>query len=166
MATAATTSIKPPILENIPQEITSRPQWVTWREETRDGRPTKVPYIPGTNQRASTTDLMTWRTFEEAVEALEAGDPPYHGVGFVFSSGDPHAGIDLDDCRDPETGAIAEWAQKIIDRATEGYVEVSPSGRGVHIIVEGRVRDGGMRMGPIEMYSRERFFPVSGIVLR
>jgi len=166
MATAATTPIKLPIVENIPEELSARPQWVVWREEARNSELTKVPYVPGTERRASVTDLTTWRTFEEAVEALEGGAPPYHGVGFVFSSGDPYAGIDLDDCRDPETGAIAEWAQKIVDRATEGYVEASPSGRGIHIIVEGRVRDGGMRKGPIELYSRERFFTVSGMSLR
>jgi primase-polymerase (primpol)-like protein len=83
----------------------------------------------------------------------------------VFSSGDPYTGIDLDDCRNPETGAIAPWARRIIDRVQEGYIETSPSGTGVHILVEGTVRDGGMRKGPIEMYSRERFFTITGEVL-
>jgi primase-polymerase (primpol)-like protein len=83
----------------------------------------------------------------------------------VFSSGDPYTGIDLDDCRNLETGAIAPWARRIIDRVQEGYIETSPSGTGVHIIVEGIVRDGGMRKGPIEMYSRERFFTITGEVL-
>ena len=68
-------------------------------------------------------------------------------------------------CRNPKTGEISPWAQKIIDRVQEGYVEISPSGTGVHIIVEGTVRDGGMRKGPIEMYSRGRFFTITGEVL-
>jgi putative DNA primase/helicase len=161
----ATTAVNPPIVENIPAQLTERPQWVCWRLEERDSKPTKVPYIPGTLRGASSTDLLTWRTFSEALAAYEAGEQPYDGIGFVFCSGDPFAGIDLDDCRNPETGEVAPWAQKIIDATEDGYVEASPSGTGIHVIVEGRVRDGGMRKGPIEMYSRERFFTITGALL-
>ncbi len=154
----------------IPDQLTERPQWVNWRLEERDGKQTKVPYTPGTNRRASSTDLMTWRAFDEALAAYYAGEPPYDGIGFVFSSADPFVGIDLDDCRDPKTGEFAPWAQKIIDRVQEGYVEASPSGTGVHVIVEGVVRGGGMQKkvspkGKIEMYSRDRFFTVTGRAL-
>jgi putative DNA primase/helicase len=170
----AITAVDPPTIENIPGQLAERPQWVCWRLETRDGKSTKVPYTPGTERSASSTDLMTWRTFEDALEAYEAGEPSYHGIGFVFCSADPFVGIDIDDCRDPETGEIAPWAQKIIDRAQEGYIEASPSGTGVHIIAEGTVRGGGMRkkvrlngevVGEIEMYSRKRFFTITGEAL-
>jgi putative DNA primase/helicase len=153
------------IPENIPDQLTERPQWVCWRLETRDGKTTKVPYTPGTQRRASSTDLMTWATFEEALTAYEAGEPPYEGIGFVFCSADPFVGVDLDDCRNRQTGEVEPWAQKIISDASEGYVEASPSKTGVHIIVEGRVRDGGIRRGPVEMYSRDRFFTITGEVL-
>jgi putative DNA primase/helicase len=162
----------PNIEENVPQELTERPQWVCWRLEERQGKLTKVPYTPD-GSRASSTNLKTWSTFDEAMNAYELAG--YDGVGFVFSSGDPYVGIDLDKCRDPETGEIAPWAQKIIDRVCEGYSEVSPSGTGVHIIVEGVVRDGGRSrrkvhldgkvVGEIEMYSRGRFFTITGEVL-
>ena len=162
------------IPENIPERLTERPQWVVWYPEERDGKLTKVPYEPGTRCKASTTDLMTWGTFGEALVHYESGvrdaarSPdmvPPGGIGFVFCSADPFVGIDLDGCRDPESGEVAPWAQKIIDDAGEGYVEVSPSGTGVHIIVEGRVRGGGIRRGPIEMYSRDRFFTITGVLL-
>src|SRR5215213_3160002 len=167
----ATAAVDPPIIENIPEELTERPQWVCWRREIRDGKPTKVPYTPGRERRASSTDLLTWRTFEEALAAYEAGEPPYDGIGFVFSSADPFVGIDLDDCRDPKSREVAEWAQKIIDHVRSGYVEASPSGTGIHIIVRGTVRDGRARkkvrlegevIGEIEMYGRGRFFTVTG----
>jgi putative DNA primase/helicase len=161
----AITAVDPPTIENIPGQLTERPQWVCWRLETRDGKPTKVPYTPGTERRASSTDLMTWRTFDQALAAYEAGEPPYDGIGFVFCSADPFVGVDLDDCRDPESGAVAEWAQRIISRVEEGYIEASPSGTGVHIIVEGTVRDGGMRKGKVEMYGRGRFFTITGRTL-
>jgi putative DNA primase/helicase len=157
-------------IENIPEELTERPQWVCWRYEERDEKLTKVLYDPQTGRRASSTDLTSWNTFEEVLGAYEATQSRYDGIGFVFSSGDPYTGIDLDNCRNPKTGEITKWAQKIIDRVGKGYIEISPSGTGVHIIVEGKMRGqktqrqipGG---GKIEMYCRERFFTVTGNVL-
>jgi putative DNA primase/helicase len=161
----AITAVDPPTIENIPGQLTERPQWVCWRLETRDGKPTKVPYTPGTERRASSTDLMTWSTFDQALAAYKAGEPPYDGIGFVFCNADPFVGVDLDDCFDTESGEVSRWAQKIINRVQEGYVEISPSGNGIHIIVEGTVRDGGMRKGKVEMYGRGRFFTITGRTL-
>lgn len=161
-----TTAVYPPSVENIPGQLTERTQWVCWCREEREGKQTKVLYTPGTERRARSNDLMTWRTFEEALAAYEAGEPVvYDGIGFVFCSADPFVGIDLDGCRDPETGEVALWARKIISSVREGYVEISPSGTGIHIIVEGAIRRGGMRKGKSEMYSRDRFFTVTGRVL-
>ena len=160
-----TTAVSAPIFENIPERLTERRQWVCWRLEERDGKATKMPYTPGTLRRASSTDLMTWRTFSEALAAYETGEPPYDGIGFMFCSADPFVGIDLDDCRNPETGKVAEWAREIISSVKEGYVEISPSGTGVHVVVEGKVRGGGMRKGKLEMYGQDRFFTITGEIL-
>jgi primase-polymerase (primpol)-like protein len=148
------------LLDNIPSELRRRPQWVAWRLEERDGKPTKVPYIAGGVGKASSTDSETWRTFEEAVQALKTGR--YNGVGFMFSSGDPYVGVDLDKCRDPETGELEEWAAEIV-RDLDGYVEVSPSGKGVHIIVCGKAPN--KRRGRVEVYGSERYFTMTGRVL-
>jgi putative DNA primase/helicase len=170
------------IPENIPEELTERPQWVCWRLEERDGKMTKIPYNPYSERSllASTTDLMTWDTFRTALSYYEQytticpDDTPLDGIGFVFCSADPFVGIDLDNCRNAESGEIAPWAQKIISRVQEGYMEASPSGTGIHIIVEGTARDGGTQkkvrageevVGKIEIYSRERFFTITGHVL-
>jgi primase-polymerase (primpol)-like protein len=178
MITEATPAI---IAENIPEELKQRPQWVCWRYEERDDKLTKVPYQPN-GKRASATDLLTWSAFYEcrgriegltktsahlgrfeAVTHFEAvGAPIFDGIGFVFSSADPFCGIDLDKCRDPETGEVERWAREILKRVCDGYVEISPSGTGIHIIVEGVVRGGGIRRGNIEMYSRGRFFTITG----
>jgi putative DNA primase/helicase len=162
-----TTGVIAPIIENIPKGLTERRQWVLWRLEMRDDKPTKVPYTPA-GYLASVTDLMSWSTFEAAIAAFEGRG--YDGIGFVFSSGDPYVGIDLDKCRDPETGELAPWAQKIIARVRAGYIEISPSGTGIHIILEGKVRDGRTQKriesgGKVEMYARERFFTITGDVL-
>ena len=76
-----TTTANQLITENIPDQLTERPQWVCWRLEMRDGKPTKLPYTPGTERRASSTELMTWSTFEQALAAYEVGAPPYDGIG-------------------------------------------------------------------------------------
>lgn len=144
--------------EDIPEELKSRPQWVVWKLETRDGKPTKVPYKSGTGRRASATDLLTWEPFEDALEAYEFGK--YDGIGFVFCSGDPYVGVDLDGCVDSETGEIALWASQIIE-GLDSYTELSPSGTGVHIVSRGKIPGSGRR-GSVEMYSRERFFTVTG----
>jgi putative DNA primase/helicase len=151
----------PELLENIPEELRQRPQWLVWKLEERDGKLTKVPYIAGSVGRASSTESLTWRSFEEAVQALETGR--YNGIGFVFSSGDPFAGVDLDKCRNPETGKLEEWAAKIVEDFG-GYAEVSQSGTGVHIIVRGKAPN--KKRGKVEAYSSERYFAMTGRVLR
>src|SRR5215217_8484941 len=92
------------LLENTPEELRRRPQWVVWRYEQREGKFTKVPYNPSTGRRVDTTDMLSWCAFGEALDAVESGG--YSGVGFVFCSADPYVGIDLDECRDPETGEL------------------------------------------------------------
>lgn len=157
-----TTGLIALIPENIPRRFTERPQWVVWKLETRRGEFDKVPYIAGGIGRASTTDLMTWRPFEEALKALETGR--YDGIGFVFCSGDEFVGIDLDGCRNPETGEIEEWAREIIDSVKFKYVEASPSGTGVHIITRG-VQKGGVKTKSVEVYGQDRFFTMTGVIL-
>jgi primase-polymerase (primpol)-like protein len=149
------------IAENIPEELAELDQWVCWRYEERDGKPTKVPYTPDTARRASCTDLSTWRTIAGALSCRR--ERGYDGIGFVFSDDDPYCGIDLDKCLDPETGDIAPWAFEILDRVgDDAYTEVSPSGTGIHIIIRASVRGGGMRRDKVEMYSRARYFAITG----
>ena len=157
MTEAKTTEFLDESLDNIPEELRCRPQWVVWKLERRKDKLTKVPYSPRTRKPAKSNDLMTWATFEEAVNALESGQ--YSGVGFVFCSGDPYTGIDLDDCHDPKSGVIQEWALEIVETVS-AYAEISPSGRGLHIIVRGELENS--RRGNIEVYSQKRFFTMTG----
>ena len=143
--------------ENIPQELKARPQWVVWKAV--GDKPDKVPYSARSGRRASSTDLLTWSTFQEALDAYENSE--YAGLGFVFSSADPYTGIDLDNCVD-ENGEIALWALEIV-RYFDSYTELSASGSGLHIIVRGEVPN--RRKGDVEVYSSKRFFTVTGHVV-
>ena len=143
--------------ESIPEELRVRPQWVVWKAV--GDKPDKVPYSATTGCKASSTDLLTWSTFQEALEAYENGD--FAGLGFVFSSADPYTGIDLDNCVD-ENGEIALWALEIV-RYFDSYTELSATGSGLHIIVRGNVPN--RRKGDMEVYSLKRFFTVTGHVV-
>ena len=147
----------------IPDVLKRRPQWVRWRYEERDGYFTKVPYCATAFKRASSSDLLTWSTFGAAWAGLDVDS--FDGIGFMFCSGDPFVGIDLDKCRDPETGEIEEWAREILESFENAvHVEVSPSGRGIHLITRGQLTKGFNR-DQVEMYAQCRFFTVTGRVL-
>jgi len=155
--TAPNKRLLPVKAESIPEELRVRPQWVVWKAV--GDKPEKVPYSARSGRRASSTDLLTWSTFQEALEAYENGD--YAGLGFVFSSADPYTGIDLDDCVDAD-GEIALWALEIV-RYFDSYTELSATSSGLHIIVRGDVPN--RRKGEVEVYSSKRFFTVTGHVL-
>jgi putative DNA primase/helicase len=148
--------------DGIPREMRGRRQWVAWKLELRNGKPTKVPYTPTTGKPASSTNLTTWDTFPEALEVYESGR--YAGIGFVFCSADPYSGIDLDKCRDPETGELTPEAHSIVADFEGAYTEASPSGTGVHIIARGKLPLSGRR-GWIEAYSQDRYFTITGWAL-
>lgn len=149
----------PPSADALPPALVERDQWVCWRSQDRDTKTTKVPIVPGTTQFASTTDPDTWRSFQTARDAVTT--TAVAGLGFVFTADDPLIGVDLDDCRDPETGEPTAWATAIIDQL-ESYTEVSPSGTGYHILITGTLPEGRNRAGSLELYDRSRFFTVTG----
>jgi len=141
-----------------PGELRTIDQFVCWQEEDRDGDVTKVPYsVHG--GRASSTNPKTWAPFEAAIAYAE--ERSMSGVGFVFTEDDPFAGIDIDKCRNSETGSVAPWAQKIVD-ALDSYTEVSPSGTGLHIFVKATLPGQNNRKGPVEMYESGRYFTLTG----
>jgi primase-polymerase (primpol)-like protein len=106
---------------------------------------------------------MTWSTFSEALKAYETGR--YAGIGFVFCSADPYSGIDLDNCRDPETGELTPNACDLLNDFEGAYIEISPSGTGVHVIVRGKLPEKGKRRDWVEAYSQDRYFTITGRAL-
>ncbi|MXR43121.1 hypothetical protein GRX01_17470 [Halobaculum sp. WSA2] len=145
--------------EAIPETLRERDQWVCWREEERDGKPTKIPVTPGAGGFASATESETWASFGAALDYTETEYAD--GVGFVFTDDDPIVGVDLDDCRDPETDDVDDAALDII-RRLDSYTEVSPSGTGYHVLITGELPDGRNRRGSVELYDTARFFTVTG----
>lgn len=134
-------------------------QWVAWRKEERQGKPTKVPLSVTTGRMALTNAPSTWVTLEEAIPYARANG---YGVGFVFTEHDPFTGIDLDDCIDPVTRIVAPWAWEIVT-ALDSYTEVSPSGLGIKVIVAATLPPGRRGWGAGHgMYDCTRFFTMTG----
>jgi putative DNA primase/helicase len=74
--------------------------------------------------------------------------------------------VDLDDCRNPDTGEIAPWGKEIIT-ALGSYSEVSPSQTGVKIFLKGKLPANAKHntpheSGSIEVYDQGRYFTVTG----
>lgn len=146
---------------NIPHEMRFYNQWIVWRYEESEGKkPTKNLYSPNWGTQASVTAPGTWGSYDDAVRAYNAGG--WSGIGFVFTENDPYSGIDLDDT---DGDAEAHARQVRIFQDFPGYAEYSPSGTGLHIIVKGKV-ERGRRRSKIEIYSKERFFTMTGNVYR
>jgi hypothetical protein len=150
---------------HVPDDLVEMDQWVLWRGE----RNTKVPYR--TDRRlASSTDPATWTSFEDAMAAWNDRPTFYAGVGYAFSDEDPFVGVDLDDSLESDT-VPKPWARGIVARFFDTYSEISPSGKGLKLFARGRlpanlgkvlINENGGAVGGIEIYSRARFFTVTG----
>lgn len=144
--------------EAVPEALKALRRWLCWRYKKRNGKTTKVPYVAGSERRASSTDPDTWTDFDTAQAASEA----YSGVGVAL--GDGFAGMDLDNAIDAD-GELKPWAADIV-RRLDSYTEVSPSGRGVKIFLWGRLSRKGNRRdlgdGHVEVYWTDRYFTVTG----
>lgn len=144
--------------------LVARRQWMAWRgvpKLDKEGQPTgkvgKPPVNPHTGGPGKHNDPATWGSLEEAL-AVGAD-----GVGFTLSESDPFCIVDIDGAID-EDGALTELAGRVLDAFAGCYVELSPSGRGLHIIIEGKLPGGGrnsQKLG-LEVYDRLRFVTVTG----
>lgn len=137
----------------LPVELTTRDRWI--RRSAA-----KVP-LTSAGMAASSTDPTTWSTHKDA-SASTAGV----GLGFVLSDVDDVVCIDLDHCLNPLTGRLAPWAAAILRDAGATYVEVSPSGDGLHIWGRADVRQGRRIRRPdgtaVEVYGTGRYIAMTG----
>jgi hypothetical protein len=116
----------------VPSELRNLDQWICWK--LQDGS-RKVPVDARTGKNAKSNDPATWSSFDKAQQFLTEHHE-LEGLGFVFARDGGVFGIDLDGCRNPETGELANWATEILSDFNT-YAEVSPSGTGVKIYGRG-----------------------------
>jgi len=134
----------------IPSELRALPRWIRHSK--------KVP-ITFQGNPASSTNSLTWTDFTRASQS-QVGD----GLGFVLN-GDGIICIDLDHCFDGKPNAEA---QVLIDALPNTYIEVSPSGTGLHIWGYAALSKGRRfsRNGlSVEVYPNGRYLTVTGNAL-
>ena len=154
--------------------------WVAWKlvaDKENPSRVTKLPISPTTGKGAKADDASTWATIDEALSrayenARKQGFSELgtlHGVGFEFGV-DPcgYAGIDLDHVIQDD-GTLKTFAQDIV-KLMDSYTEISPSGKGLHILFKlntplEKIGKGNRndKIG-LEIYDRRRYLTVTGEV--
>ena len=152
--------------DNIPEELRRLKQWVCVSEGSKAPKQA-LTYFP-----ASSTNPATWSTFEDAVLSVKLGLHDY--IGFVFND-NGIVGIDLDDAISEEEIFLGN-PTTIVNRRTSdlaleilnlcrSYTEISKSGTGMHIFVEGDIPfKGKNNLKGIEIYKTGRFFIMTGDV--
>lgn len=124
------------------------PRWVNWD-------PQKRPLNPSNGHWASSTNPDTWGTHAEARCKKRR-------IGFVLGAG--IGCIDLDHALSAN-GTLTPGAQALVDYYPDNWVEISPSGDGLHIWgtapeVNGLRRT--WRGQSIEFYTQGRYITVTG----
>lgn len=144
---------------SVPEWLQAIDRWVIWK--SRDGK--KVPLSSRSGRACNVTQPESWCSFDEAVSAVARVRAD--GIGIVLV-GDGLVAVDLDYCIF-ESGQINLVAQQIVDDLGGGYVEISPSGRGLHIV---GYSDGAAHLGiktemaglSVELYADKRYITVTG----
>ncbi|HEU5375523.1 MAG TPA: hypothetical protein VFV38_08805 [Ktedonobacteraceae bacterium] len=148
-----------------PKEMRDRHQWACWKMELIDGKWKKPPYHPRTGRKVSATSLGQLCTYDQAIRAYQSGE--YDGICYHLRATDNLVAIDIDSCRDPQSGVIEQWAWRIL-QVLQTRAENSPRGGGIHAFVHGKIgrnRSRDLFNGRIEFYSEKQFITWTGQLL-
>ncbi len=148
-------------LEPLFTALAGRRVFVAWRPVPHaGGKVDKIPYDPRTGYDSDAQDPATHLTAEDARHYAA------HGVlvGIVIFEGCGLFCVDLDGALQ-ESGQWSPFAVDVLQRFPGACVEVSYSGRGLHIfgscapMPDHRTRVNGV---PLEVYTRRRFIALTG----
>lgn len=129
------------------QTLREIPRWVRWNSD-------KVP-LRVTGGNASSIDPSSWVSWEVASSSSVGV-----GAGFVLSAADRIVCVDVDHCLD-RRGRLMPWAVQRLAGMPATYVEVSPSGSGLHVWGFADVAR-GRRLDCVEVYGSGRYITVTG----
>ncbi|WIK82152.1 DNA primase [Micrococcus lylae] len=142
----------------VPPRMTAARRWVRWALRLRGASHAKVP-LTVHGGLASSTRPATWSSHADVHTAS-------HGAGRGFVLGDGVGCYDLDDAL--HRGQLTGWARTALAEISEPvlYVEVSQSGRGLHVFVSAPPGRGSVRKvsgGRIERYTTGRYIAMTGM---
>lgn len=118
----------------IPLELRNQATWLLHKItfDPKKGEESRIPH--GADGKPTNTNPDKFLTFENACKAL----PRFDGLTFALTGGNVFC-VDLDDCRNHETGELTPAAREIVDSFGDTYIEVSGSGKGLHIWGRGKL---------------------------
>ena len=149
----------------MPQAMRERAQWLFWRLEKVEGRERlqKVPYYVNGRKRygelGGPSDRRQLVSLEAALTRFRAG-ADFTGIGFAFLEGDGLVGIDLDWKDEPDGQPLPHHEQAM--EACDSFTELSPSGKGVHVICLGQTDSFKDDSVGVEVYCGGRYFTCTG----
>lgn len=139
-----------------PECMKNRPKWVLWRLVEQDGKTKKLPHrIDG--KWASSTNPDTWTDYQTAVKALEDSHGYFDGIGYMMDGTEIF--VDLDHCTDGHR--LSAFADNVLERFNDTFVERSQSGTGLHIFCMGKIA-AAIKTKKAEMYCEKRFCALTG----
>jgi len=125
----------------------------------------KMPVDYRTGTTGDAQDPGAWLTAETAIKTASLYGPEY-GIGFVFTESDPFFFLDIDGCLSQDGKQWTTAAQGLTSRLPGAAVEVSQSGKGLHLFgrYTGAAPDHACKNIPqgIELYTSGRFVALTG----
>jgi hypothetical protein len=157
-------------LAKLPTAFKTYRNWVTWQDVEH-----KAPIISGSFNNASSDDPSTWMSYSTALENIKNGKG-YGNLGFVTNGEqtDYLTALDIDGCRNPATGELTEWAQRILKMLPATYAEITPSKSGIRAWVKMLLPEKAesvFKLAPtaghgskvqIEVYDDRKYFTMTG----
>lgn len=144
--------------------LAAYPQFIVYKlvPSSRPGKTDKLPIDPRTGRTASAMDPSNWLLPTDAI-AYAAHYGEGYGVGYCFSDRDPFFFVDIDNALEP-SGNWSALALHLLGAFPGAYVEVSQSGKGLHIIGHGTPPPHGCKniAYGLEFYTSNRFVALTG----
>lgn len=139
-------------------------QFILWMLAERDGKQVKLPIDYRTASIGDAHNHEVWLDAPTAFTTAAAYGPDY-GVGFVFTDNDPFFFVDLDKCLEEDNTTWSTVATDVMAHLPGAAIEVSQSGRGLHIIGMGNAPDHSCKNVPLglEFYTEGRFVALTGM---
>lgn len=127
-----------------------------------DGKTDKFTIHPSTGRVHDAHDPAIWLDAQTAAAYAQIMGPQY-GVGFVFTSNDPFFFVDIDGALS-DAGVWSDMAGWLLGKFRGACIEVSQSGRGLHIFGTGAAGPHRKKNTPygLEYYTELRFAALTG----
>lgn len=143
---------------NRPLELKSYNQWL-WFKKIKNTdkkgkvKTIKIPVSPITLSSKGWNLREQWADFETAIDGLQ--NSGCDGLSFILTKDDPFLCIDLDN--------VSEDKKALVDDFSETYIEISQSGKGLHIFAKGEIADNfNNQIEKVEIYQNNRCIAMTG----